>query len=1476
MKFPFQKPLPENLDYNTATTWEKLRHSVRSWRYIGVGKSLLIWFLTISIIPLASISFINFLNAYHGLTIVAEKSLNATSQLRKVYLDTFFTEITEFLETNSKQKADIELLKNLSAEVQKFASPKDFVSSHKWKQMTEHHRDEFKYLANKNGFYDLYYISHKGIILYSLREESDLGESIFNGTLQNSRFAETARKALETEKTLFSDLEYYSPSYNKLSGFFVHPVQDPDTRKVIGLIALQITMDRINQIIRQEAGYGETGQAYIVGADGLLRTAFRFGYQDEIMSKRIDNQKIKDWLFFLANRNNPGLLRERELDKEKVSTYDSDLNGKYVLGIYRNLDQLEKLGVNWTLIEEIEHSEAFAYARSLSDIVKITFIITIVVVFLTSLLVTRWFVNPIKQLSSWAKQVAVGQLDNKDIKAPNNEIGEMVQTFNRLVQALQKYARVARLMALGDYSEKVEVRSSDDVLGNSMNTMVESFKLVVEQANRIAKGDFSVNILPRSEKDTLNIALFEMTRMLALNASETHRQDWLKTGINQLDAAISGNLTQHELSAKVLDMLVPYVGAHAAAIYTVASEPQTYALQATYGFGSGYVVGQQKITIGQGLAGKVLESMQATLISTNHNEGFDILTGSGTINARELYIVPLAHEKQVVGLIELASLNQFAEMHRDFLTMAAGNIALGIRTAIANEKVRELLRQTQEQANELAVQQEELRQMNEELQEQTAALRLSEENLQAQQEELRVTNEELEERTRALEIQREALKQKNKELEEARAEIERKARDLEQASRYKSEFLANMSHELRTPLNSILVLSQLLSENKKTHLDPKELEYARTIHSSGADLLELINEILDLSKVEAGRVDLFIENLYIDDVVDYIRKTFTPLAEKKNLELFVNKTDNLPTQLRTDPQRVMQVLKNLFSNAIKFTHKGSVSLNIYRPDAGQLPPNTHLDPSSTIAFSVSDTGIGIPPDKLEVIFEAFRQADGTTSRKYGGTGLGLSISKAFTELLGGELGVVSKEGLGTTFTLFLPTEFTRKDSTDIVQGNTEPKIEPPKQNTAPTTPTPMPAASPKLTSDGQYQTDTVAEATDDRNVISEGDRVLLIIEDDERFASLLSDLAHEHHFKTLVAGDGESGLHFADYYKPSAIILDVGLPGIDGYEVIDRLKKNPRTRHIPVHIISASDRSLEALRKGAIGYLQKPVDNTSLEMAFNRIESIVSGRNRRLLVVEDDEITRKSIIGLMTAEDVSIEAVDSAESALELLDRENFDCLILDLNLTGMSGFELLEHIKKDPRNNQLPVVVYTSKELSEDEDLMLQRYADSIIIKGARSFDRLLAESTLFLHQVQEKLPENKQEILRKITGREDVLRGKTILIVDDDMRNVFALTSLLDNYGLHTIIAKNGREGLEKLKSNAGIDLVLMDIMMPEMDGYEAMRQIRKDVRYQRLPIIALTAKAMKDDREKVMAAGANEYLSKPFDTEKLLSLLRVWLYK
>jgi CheY-like chemotaxis protein/methyl-accepting chemotaxis protein len=1463
----------DNLDYNTATTWEKIKHSFKSLRYIGVGKSLLIWFLVISIVPLASISFINFLNAYQGLTIVAEKSLNTTSQLRVEYINTFFRDVVYFLEFNSRQKTDLSLIKDLKNRLAEYNGDFEaFKKSSAYQQLTSEHKDEFKDLMRINGYYDVYFIDTEGNILFSLREESDLGTNLLTGPYRFTRFASASRKVLENKSIQFSDLEFYEPSLNTLSGFFVQPMIDEEGN-FIGQIALQVTMDRINQIIQQAAGYGETGQAYLVGKDRMLRSAMRFGREEDILAREIENDKIKDWLFFLQHRSNLQMLKNHELEDEKVSTYDSDQTGKYVLGIYRNLNMLEKMGVNWVLIEEIEHNEAFAYARKLSDIVKLSFIITIILVFFTSILVTRWFVNPIKQLSSWAKQVGIGHLSNKIIKAPHNEIGEMVETFNRLVNSLQAYAGVARSTAKGDYSETVEIRSEEDVLGKSMNQMVESFRQVVSQANRIAQGDYSESVTPRSDKDSLGIALFEMTKTLQKNATEIQNQDWLKSGLNKLDASLSGQRDVKELTTKIIGFLAEYLDAQFGLVYLKGEIDDHLHLTATYAIDIKSLKDIQRIGPGDGLIGQVAIDQKLLIISEKKPNQQKIKLGPVEKDPANFLLYPLRFEDELLGVIQLASLNAFDKLKLAFMKMAGDSISIAISTAKAGEKVRKLLAQTQEQANELAVQQEELRQANEELQEQTSALRTSEENLQAQQEELKVTNEELEERTHALELQRDAIKHKNSELETARREIEQKAKDLEQASRYKSEFLANMSHELRTPLNSILVLSQLLAENRKQHLDSKEMEYSRTINSAGSDLLDLINEILDLSKVESGKIDLHIEKMYFDDLSHYISKTFGPVIDKKGLELFVNISKNMPKHIVTDVQRVYQVLKNLFSNAIKFTHEGSISLSLYRPDITEDLSNSGLDVSKSVAFSVSDTGIGIAPEKLQLIFEAFQQADGTTSRKYGGTGLGLSISKGFAKLLGGEIKVESKEGRGTTFTLYLPVELQIND-TNKFNSHPEPRenemhddLEDVLKGKETAEVIAKPAELPEIN----------AEAHDDRNAITDGDKVLLVIEDDKTFAGLLYDLAHEHRFKCLVAYDGESGLHYADYYAPSAIILDIGLPGIDGYEVMNRLKRNKRTRHIPVHFISAVDKSLDTLKLGAIGFLSKPVSRESLEEAFTRIEEIVSNPIKHLLIVEDDESMRKSISNLMSDEHILVTAVDSGEDAIEKLKAEKYDCLILDLGLKNMSGFELLEMIKKDESMSYLPVVVYTARELTKEEDLKLQLYADSIILKGARSFERLLSETTLFLHQIESQLPEKKQEMLKKIHGREDVLSNKTILVVDDDMRNVFALTSVLENYNISVIIGKNGREGLKKLEENSKeIDLIMMDIMMPEMDGYEAMKEIRKQNKYKKLPIIALTAKAMKDDREKCLAAGANEYLSKPVDTEKLISLLRVWLYK
>ena len=1457
------------IDYNEATKWERFKYSLRTWRNIGVGKSLFIWFLAISFVPLAAVSFINFLTAYQGLTIVAEKSLNASSQLRLKYIYTFFDEASDFLEINISSVQKKKQFEKLEAAFEKsHEDAKTFVQGKTWDNLTKPLYPEIVPSLKLQGFYDFLFIDTKGNILFSTKKESDLGLNIFQGNLRDTRLSRTVKKSLEQHKMLFSDLERYAPSMGIISGFFVQPVTNSQG-KAIGVFALQITMQTINNMIQQEAGYGKTGQAFLIGSDLYLRSSTRFGDESEILRKKIINKKTLEWKDFLQHRDDKAYLKANELDQERVTTYDATGKGYYVLGIYRNLYELEKYGVHWALIEEISHKEAFAFARRLSDIAKISFIITILVVVLISILVTRWFVNPIKLLSSWGKEISTGKLTQKDIKAPQNEIGEMKDTFNQLVAALKTYSDIAQRVARGDFSKQVEVRSKDDVLAQSINKMVASFRKVVEQADRIANGDYDTLIKPRSDDDALGKALYKMTETLRKNAEKFRNEDWLKTGLNQLDAVLKGKDNIRDLSEGIIRFFATYLECQVGLIYLYDEETGKLKLSGTYAVSAKDKHIRDSFEPGEGIVGQVFVDKKRLLVSGDGPDRPLIDLGLETKSPASLAVVPFSFENQVVGVMEIGSVKQFTELQLNFLDLAVQDLALAVITLNSHLKVRKLLEQTQEQAKILEVQQEELRQANEELQEQTEALKRSEENLQTQQEELKVTNEELEERTKALEIQRDAIKRKNKELEEARKEIEKKAKDLETASRYKSEFLANMSHELRTPLNSIIVLSQLLGENKNNNLSEKEREFARTINSSGNDLLNLINDILDLSKVESGKVEVNLERMYLDDLVTFVETSFKPVIEEKGLKLKIEKAKGLPDFIETDAQRVEQVIKNLISNAIKFTEKGSITLKINRCTDGKKLRKLGMPVEDALALTVADTGIGIPKEKQSVIFEAFKQADGTTSRKYGGTGLGLSISKSFAQLLGGAVDLESEEGKGTAFTLYLPWKLN-------VEGEKETAAAKPQDTEAGKTSSAESRQEKQEVSHVPVAPADVPSVEDDREKIREGDKKILIIEDDANFARVLRDLAHEHGYKAIVALDGEIGLYHADYYQPDAIILDLGLPGIDGMEVIDHLKANVKTRSIPVHVISASDFDIDVLKKGAIGFLSKPVTKEQIDTVFEKIEQITEKPLKKLLVVEDEEITRKSIEKLLKDDTVEIVSTGSGEEALKLLKENKFDCMVLDLGLDDLSGFEVLEKLQQDENARQVPVVIYTSRELTREEDALLKKYGSSIILKGAHSFERLLDETTLFLHQVESNFTGAKKKITEKMRN-ENVLKGKTILLVDDDMRNVFALSSVLESYDMKVIVGKNGKEAIEKLHKHADeIDLVLMDIMMPEMNGYEAMERIRKEKRFEKLPIIALTAKAMKGDREKCLAAGANEYLSKPVEKDKLISMLRVWLYK
>jgi CheY-like chemotaxis protein/nitrogen-specific signal transduction histidine kinase len=686
----------------------------------------------------------------------------------------------------------------------------------------------------------------------------------------------------------------------------------------------------------------------------------------------------------------------------------------------------------------------------------------------------------------------------------------------------------------------------------------------------------------------------------------------------------------------------------------------------------------------------------------------------------------------------------------------------------------------------------------------------------------------------------------------AKRELEEKADQLALTSRYKSEFLANMSHELRTPLNSLLILSKQLAENKGANLSSKQVQYAQTIHESGADLMALINELLDLAKIESGTMELNVSELLFERIKDDVERSFSHVAEEKGLEFATELDENLPKVIETDGMRLHQVLRNLLSNAFKFTEKGRVSLKIRSADAPRWSARAM---GKVVAFDVVDTGIGIPADKQRLIFEAFQQADGGTGRKYGGTGLGLSISRELARLLGGFIEVQSEVGLGSTFTLFLPERPMAAEPRALPAPDVQP--------IAPRAPSlPSPHLSHAL--------------PDDRNALSTGDRVLLVIEDDEKFALSMLELGREHGFRTLVALSGAEGLALALEHVPDAVTLDLRLPDVEGWVVLDRLKHEPSTRHIPVYVLSALDEEHRALSRGAMAFMSKPAQREDIMRGLSEIQAFVERRIKRMLLVEDDDAQRTAITDLIGNGDVEVVAVATAEGAIEKLHAERFDCMVTDLKLPGMSGTDLIARIKDDAAVRRLPIIVYTGTEVGRKEESELRRLAETVILKDIRSPERLLDETALFLHRVEASLPESKRHILRRLSQSDPGLAGRKVLIVDDDVRNIFALTSILEDHHMNVQFAETGQEALDKLEAPDTFDVVLMDIMMPEMDGNEAMRRVRARPGFTDLPIIALTAKAMREDRDKCIEAGASDYITKPVDPDQLVSLLRVWLYR
>ena len=935
---------------------------------------------------------------------------------------------------------------------------------------------------------------------------------------------------------------------------------------------------------------------------------------------------------------------------------------------------------------------------------------------------------------------------------------------------------------------------------------------------------------------------------------------WLQSGLAGLSERMQGDQRLETLGENVLGFLARYLDAQVGAMYIVEPGGQFHRF-AGYALPAGHDQRSDALRPGDGLAGQALKENRVLTVQEVPNDYLPVASTLGRANPTQLLVAPANDSGVVQAVIELGFFRAVQPADLELLRRARAAIGIAVRSSKDRTRLEELLEETQRQSEELQSQQEELRVANEELAEQSQVLKESQVRLESQQAELEQTNSQLEEQASILENQRD-------ELQRAQAAISERAADLARSNQYKSEFLANMSHELRTPLNSSLILAKLLADNKPGTLNEEQVKFAQTIFGAGNDLLALINDILDLSKIESGKVEVQPESVGIHHTVEALSRGFEPLARERRLTFTFAVDPGTPERLETDPQRLGQILKNLLSNACKFTEQGAISLRVSTTAGGQ------------VAFCVQDSGIGIPPEQQEIIFEAFRQADGSTHRKYGGTGLGLSISRDLARLLGGDVTVQSEAGKGSVFTLTLPLQYSgpaaieRSSQTGVSTASTLLQPEPPPAARAPTLSPAFNFAQPPLPIE---LTPPLVE--DDRARIAADSRIILIVEDDLRFAAILRDLARELGFLCVAAQTAGDALVAAQRFRVHAIILDMNLPDRSGLEVLNDLKRSPITRHIPVHAVSVADFSQEALSLGAVGYALKPVKREQLLMAFEKLEAKLQQGVRRVLVVEDDQRQRDSIRQLLSSEGVEISDVATATEALERLKQTTFDCLVLDLSLPDLSGYEMLQRMAETDEVSFPPVIVYTGRSLTRDEEQRLRRFSRSIIIKDVRSPERLLDEVTLFLHQVESKLPVEHQRMLREARDRESAFEGRRILIVEDDVRNIFALSKVLEPRGAKVEIARNGREALEvlarsSLAAETNVDLVLMDIMMPEMDGLTAMREIRKRPEWQKLPIIALTAKAMKDDQEKCLQAGANDYIAKPLDVDKLLSLVRVWM--
>ncbi|RKP45844.1 response regulator [Cohnella endophytica] len=1084
-------------------------------------------------------------------------------------------------------------------------------------------------------------------------------------------------------------------------------------------------------------------------------------------------------------------------------------------------------------------------------------------------------------------------------KSLRDQQRKVIDSLDQLVKLQEDAMKVEMKDSRELYSRSVRMVAIIIVFGLLMGTgivfwvfpsITSGLNMLGGMADRFAKGKLrSFNRVEIKSKDELG-ELAHLFKRIALDLHNKNEREALLSGAQQRQARMNAQIARvtellHAGSdAKAAAQLfisefAPVLGANYGVIYLdnplafggLLELSGSYAISGDTGEDGSASV-PEAIRPGEGLAGQCFKDGKTIVLDGMPSGYVKVGSALGETEAKSLIVHPILNDHRPIGVIEVASVSGFDSENRELLVSLCDKLGTILNNITSRRRVEELLRESQAmteelqvQSEELVSQQEELRGTNDKLELQQRDLKKSELRLQQQQEELEHTNQELTVKALDLEQHIRRVELQNRQIAQANSELERQALQLALASKYKSEFLANMSHELRTPLNSLLILSEFLAENKEGNLTDKQREYMRTIHLSGNDLLKMIDEILDLSKVDAGKMDIHPEWMVLDDISTFLSSQFGPMAESKNLGVAFEKEDDIPQAIWTDGHRIKQIMRNLLSNAIKFTESGKVVVHVRIPNEEELDTDRRKPGITYVALSVSDTGIGIPEEKRELIFEAFRQADGTTSRKYGGTGLGLTISRELAHLLEGWIHLEARNGGGSTFTLIIPERLTLVHASEEEQEGHAAGYA---------------AVASEMRFSGQIGSEMrlqpAKQLEDDRNSLSGEDRVLLIVEDDINFANVLIEMARSRGFKAIVALRGDEGLEMARKYGPDAIILDIQLPVTDGWSILNELKSDPQMRHIPVHVVSVTEYSQQGLRMGAIDHLQKPANGEQLDRVFVNIAKVLDRKPKRLLLVEHDDELRDALTELIVHDDVDVSAVPDASTAWDRLNDETYDCIVLDSGLPADEAVELLARIHRIESLRSIPVIVYGDGEEDDRTIRRMRALSESIVLKDVKSPERLLEETTLFLHRLESGLPDDKRNLLNNLNKGQSTFDNKRILLVDDDVRNVFALTSVLEHRNMKVVNAENGVEALNKLEEDSEFDLILMDIMMPEMDGYEAITRIRQHPEWSRLPIIALTAKAMKDDRNKCIEAGASDYITKPVNTEQLLSLMRVWLHR